>query len=142
MTHVLDTDHISILQRPTGREYPTLVANINLHPPGDVAVSITSFHEQALGAHSVINQSRDAAELVRHYEILSTILKAYASFTVLPLDSGAVAALATLKSQKLRIGTMDLRIAAIAISRNLTLVTRNTSDFGQIRGLRIENWTK
>jgi tRNA(fMet)-specific endonuclease VapC len=47
-----------------------------------------------------------------------------------------------LKSAKIRIGTMDLRIAAIALSRNLTVLTRNLSDFGKVPGLRIEDWTR
>lgn len=142
MTHLLDTDHLSILQRPTGREYPILVANINMHPIGDIGASIVSFHEQALGAHSLINQSKDAAELVRHYELLNKLLEGYSSFSVLPFDTLAAGLLDQFKAQKIRIGRMDLRIAAIARSRNLVLVTRNTSDFGQVPGLRLEDWTK
>jgi len=34
----------------------------------------------------------------------------------------------------------DLLIGATAISNNLTLVTRNISDFNRINGLEIENW--
>jgi len=51
-----------------------LVANINLHPVGNVVASIVSFHEQALGAHNLINQSRNSAELIRRYELLNQVL--------------------------------------------------------------------
>ena len=142
MTHLLDTDHLSILQRPTGQEYPVLVANINLHPVGDVVASIVSFHVQALGAHNLINQSRNSAELVRRYELLNQVLIGFTGFAVLPFDAPASAKLDLLKAQKIRIGAMDLRIAAIALSRNLVVVTRNARDFGQVPGLRIEDWTK
>ncbi len=43
---------------------------------------------------------------------------------------------------RLRIGTMDLRIASIALANDLTLVTRNTSDFARVPNLKIEDWTK
>jgi tRNA(fMet)-specific endonuclease VapC len=42
---------------------------------------------------------------------------------------------------RLRIGTMDLKIAATALANDATLLTRNTSDFGRIPGLRIEDWS-
>jgi tRNA(fMet)-specific endonuclease VapC len=36
---------------------------------------------------------------------------------------------------------MDLRIAAIAISHNLVLLTRNIRDFSKIPELVTEDWT-
>jgi tRNA(fMet)-specific endonuclease VapC len=41
-----------------------------------------------------------------------------------------------------RLGAMDLKIASIAIVNQSVLLTRNFSDFQQIAGLLIENWTE
>jgi len=46
-----------------------------------------------------------------------------------------------MRTQKVRVATMDLRIAAIAISNNLVLLTRNTGDFSKVPNLIIEDWT-
>jgi len=40
------------------------------------------------------------------------------------------------------IGSMDLLIAAQAISLNITLVTNNTKELDRISGIKIENWVK
>lgn len=60
---------------------------------------------------------------------------------ILPFDAGAIALFDKLRSQRVRVSTMDLRIAAIAISRNLVLLTRNFSDFNKVPGLVMEDWT-
>lgn len=59
---------------------------------------------------------------------------------VLPLDIAAVALYREFVEQKLRIGAQDLKIAAIALSRQAILVTSNRRHFDQIPGLRIEDW--
>jgi tRNA(fMet)-specific endonuclease VapC len=37
---------------------------------------------------------------------------------------------------------MDLKIAAIVLTHNATLLIRNQKDFGQIQGLKIEDWSE
>lgn len=43
------------------------------------------------------------------------------------------------KSGKI-IGAMDMLIASIAISNDITLVTNNTKEFERVPNLRLENW--
>ena len=45
-----------------------------------------------------------------------------------------------LQKQHIRIGTMDLKIAAIAIANNATLLSRNLKDFSKVPGLKVEDW--
>jgi tRNA(fMet)-specific endonuclease VapC len=141
VTYLLDTDHISFLQKAVGSEYAALVARMSAHPPSAFAFSVVSFHEQALGAHSVVNRARSTAEIVRGYDLLSDVLNGFMSAPVLPFDAAAAARCDRLRGQQVRIAIMDLRIASIALDRGLILLTRNTRDFRKVQGLLIEDWT-
>lgn len=141
MKYLLDTDHISILQRQAGVDYQALAERIALHSSEELALSVVSFHEQVLGCHTYISRARMPADPVRGYRMLSRLWSDYAAVAVLPLDEAAASVLEDLVAGRLRIGTMDLRIAAIALSRGLILVTRNARDFGKVPNLRIEDWT-
>jgi tRNA(fMet)-specific endonuclease VapC len=44
------------------------------------------------------------------------------------------------KPPGLLIGANDLMIAAIVVSRQLTLVTHNTREFSRVVGLSMEDW--
>jgi tRNA(fMet)-specific endonuclease VapC len=67
-----------------------------------------------------------------------------AALTVLPFDETAARAYAEVRTDLEQAGQrLDepaLRIAAIALSRDLTLVTGNVRHFERVKGLRVENW--
>ncbi len=54
MRFLLDTDHISILQRGSGSEFAAFMARAGQYAPSDLGFSVVSFHEQALGCHTYI----------------------------------------------------------------------------------------
>ena len=60
---------------------------------------------------------------------------------VLDFDPQAAAEFERLISSRLRIGTMDLRIAAIALAHDAPLFSKNLIDFRRVPGLRVEDWT-
>ncbi len=63
---------------------------------------------------------------------------------VFPFDAAAAIKCGEIRSQLKRqgqpIGPYDLQIAAIALSRNLVLVTHNVREFCRVEGLRWEDW--
>src|SRR5262249_53095034 len=141
MKFLLDTDHISILQKQSGSEYTNLVDRISQVSRADLAFSIISFHEQAIGCHTYIVQAKTSADVVRGYRILDRVLSAFVAAVVLPFDTNASLVFEGLVGKRVRIATMDLRIASIALSQRLTLLTRNRGDFSKVPGLVIDDWT-
>lgn len=141
MKYLLDTDHITFLQKRRGPEYAALLARMAPHSPADFAFSIVSFHEQVLGGHALLNRARTTAHLLRGYAFLLEIFQSYISTPVLPSDAAAAAVFDGLQAQRIRVATMDLRIAAIALSQGPILLTRNVRDFGRVPGLVTEDWT-
>ena len=141
MKYLLDTDHISFLQRRSSSEFSQLAFRMAQHPISDFALSVISFHEQVIGTHSFINRAQTNTDLARGYTLLLEILNGFTTAPVLPFDSKAIVIFDQMRTQKVRVATMDLRIAAIAISNNLVLFTRNTGDFSKVPNLIIEDWT-
>ncbi len=141
MKYLLDTDHLSILQRQAGQDYTNLSSRMAHYPLSDFAVSIVTFHEQMLGSHTYINRARSLDDLVNGYEMMTRLVR---DFKVLPLvsfDPGAAMALNQLQLQRIQLGKMDARIAAIGLSRELVVLTRNHRDFVKVAGLILEDWT-
>ena len=139
--YILDTDHVGILQRASGPEYIALSRRIARYSQADFYVTIVSFHEQILGWNAYIARSKDQAGTVRGYTRLRGILADFSRAQVLPFDDDAGDEFEDLRRQRIRIGTMDLRIAAIARSRDMTVLTRNLVDFERVPGLTVEDWT-
>jgi tRNA(fMet)-specific endonuclease VapC len=63
------------------------------------------------------------------------------AITIIGFDAQAQSILRRLRTQGIRIGTQDLRIAAIVLSQDATLVTRNVRDFATIPTLDMKDWS-
>jgi tRNA(fMet)-specific endonuclease VapC len=60
---------------------------------------------------------------------------------MLPFPAAVIQRFEQLRLLRLNVGLMDLRLAAVALENNLTVVTRNLRDFGRIPGLSTEDWS-
>lgn len=91
MKYLLDTDHISFLQRRSSSEFSQLTLRMSQHSLSDFALSVISFHEQVIGAHSFINRAQTNTDMARGYTLLLETLNSFAKAPVLPFDAKAIA---------------------------------------------------
>jgi tRNA(fMet)-specific endonuclease VapC len=133
---ILDTDHFSELMRGSmpGEHLAQLLTG------REIATTIITLDEQARGWLGRIRQAKSIAETVFGYSKLQRLFTVAASWTVLAFDDEAAAVFNDLSRKRLKIGTMDLRIASIARARDSTLLSRNIRDFERVPGLDVQNW--
>jgi tRNA(fMet)-specific endonuclease VapC len=138
---LLDTDHLSILQQ---REQPAadiLESRLSTMPASEIKVSIISFQEQAQGWLAYLRRARKSAEILKGFAELQRLVHDFPPGKVMPFDGPALDEFLRLQQQRIRIGTNDLRIAAIARANRVKLLSRNLRDFRQVPHLDVEDWT-
>jgi tRNA(fMet)-specific endonuclease VapC len=135
--YVLDTDHVSLILR----NHPGLGAIAEQY---DCAVTIVTVQELFNGWAGRINNAA-LKDLPRLYTRLWSTMTYLQTVEILDFTPEADAALKAVtrdypELRKSRI-QKDVRIAAIALSLDATMVTRNRKDFGLVPGLSIVDWT-
>ncbi len=140
---LLDTDIFSLLELPDSPQYARLRARIaQLDPPQPVATTIVTYEEQSRGRLAMVNAARTTRQLVQAYAHLRQHLLNYNRIPIIDFDDAAGSTASTLVKSKLRLGTMDIRIAAIALTHDALLLSRNFRNFQRVPNLRVEDWTK
>lgn len=89
-----------------------------------------------------MSQAKTKDKLARAYSQLGRCVESLAGITVLPFDEACIDRFEALRSAKIPVRTMDLRIAATVLEFGGTLVTRNLRDFRCVPGLVIEDWSQ
>jgi tRNA(fMet)-specific endonuclease VapC len=138
--YIVDPDHMSLMQRG-GVVGQRIWQRIRAIPPDDIGTTVVSYEEQTRGWLARIAQAKTLDQQIIAYNELKRLLQDYCNIAVVDFEAKAAAEFERLKQMKLRMGTMDLKIAAIVLANNATLLTRNSSDFGKIPGLKIEDWS-
>ena len=136
---VLDTDHL--VEFDEASDAGARLKERLLAADEEVAAIIISVEEQFRGWVAQIHRLHaDPHAQIPAYARLKRRLEFYAGWNVLPWDAGSARSFVNFRRQGLLIGSMDLKIACIALAHDATLLTRNATDFAQVPGLRIENW--
>ena len=139
--YIFDTDHLSFVQR-NGQEGKQILAKLATIKEPTVAVTIVTYEEQVRGRLSFLSKAKTLNEQIFAYQGLQQLSLDYQSIIIIPFDRAAALEHQRLRKAYPRLGNMDLKIAAISLINNATLLTRNKSDFGQVIELQIEDWSK
>ena len=139
---ILDTDHLTVIQRKTEPAYALLRSRLRQAMSGEISTTIVNFEEQMRGWLTVIARARDAQQEIAAYQHLHALLTFFRNVSVLDFNATAAGRILQLRQARVRIGSMDLKIAAIALSYGATLLSRNLVDFQQVPDLQAEDWTQ
>jgi len=138
---VLDTDHLSVLEWEASTTTQRLLERLSLIAPDEAATTIINFEEQMRGWLAYLSRVRTLTQQVEAYRRLKKHLDNYRTAFVLEFDLRAATEFQRLRKRHRTIGTMDLKIAAIVLVNDATLLSRNLTDFRKIPELKVEDWT-
>ena len=138
--YILDTDHLTILQRG-GQLAQQLKYKLADLDPNQVFTTIITYEEQTRGWLSYIAKQSSMDSQIIAYQELEKHLNNYRSIPVIGYDQNSALKFKELRKIYKKLGSMDLKIASICITHQALLLTRNLKDFGQIEELNTEDWT-
>lgn len=137
LTFLLDANVISELTRP--RADPGVLSRFKRYRR-QVCTAAPVFHELKFGVAAMVDGARKTSLM----SFLDGLV--LSGLDVLPYDARAAVWHADERARLQRLGKprayVDGQIAAIAAVNDLTLVTRNVSDFNLFQGLRVKDWMK
>ena len=134
---VLDTDTVSLLQQ----SHPQVSPRVASRPAGEVAITIITVEEQLRGWFTYLRKAKNPTQTAAAYDRLRISVAFLARTNILPYNMSAIEQFQRLLRAKTGVRADDLRIAAICLEFNATVVTRNVGDFKVIPGLRVEDWS-
>jgi len=136
--YILDTDHVTLLQH----KHPTVTQRATAAGSSNIFITTVTLEEQLKGRLAGISRAVNNPEsLIVAYRNLRLTLIFFCNMNLLDFDNRAKDCYQNLRQQRIRIGTQDLRIAAIALALQTIIITRNGKDFGKVPNLVMEDWS-
>jgi tRNA(fMet)-specific endonuclease VapC len=136
--YVLDTDTLVLLQQANR----AVACRTLAIAPTEIATTVIKVEEQLRGWYALVRRARQPPQIAHAYQRLADTVTGLSLLQILSFNERAIEKFGELKSLKLRVKHMDLRIAAIALIHGGVLVTRNVQDFVVIPNLVVEDWSK
>jgi tRNA(fMet)-specific endonuclease VapC len=137
VAYVLDTDTCSLWRD----RHPAVSRRVVRVVPDRMGVTVITVDEVLSGWQAAVRRPLPPPALAAKYAQLAEAVVAFRRFQIETLSIAAIAEFERLRRGRLNVGANDLRIAAIALTLNATVVTRNRRDFGRVPGLSCEGWS-
>ena len=137
---LLDTDHLTVLKYNDSERYARLHERLLAAAPELIGTTIVNVEEQMRGWLSAIAKERTLLRQITTYRELTDLFDFFAKLNIISLSAEAVDLFNGFRKSGVKIATMDLKIACIAMASNALLLTANRRDFEKVPGLRFENW--
>lgn len=106
----------------------------------DVFLTVITAEEALKGWLAQIQPHRQKDRGVSAYRDFQECLDGLSKWVLLPWTMDAADHFDRLRNLRVKTGTLDLRIACIALEYEATVLTRNLADFRHVPGLKVENW--
>jgi len=137
LQYLFDTDHLTLFDQG----HPQVGQRLAQEPAGTVGLSAVTVEEYLRGRLAALAGASTGTQHIGRYALLVGSVQMLSSWPIVPFDQGAEDQFQLLRGQKLRVGTQDLKIAAVALANKVIVVTRNQRDFGRVSGLTLEDWS-
>ena len=137
---ILDTDHLSILDQDTMEGF-NLGRRLSSVPPAEILVTIITYEEQMRGWLAYAARAKTQIQQTESYRKLRGLIEGFCEVNLVDYNTDAADQFVKLRQAKVRVGTPDLKIAAICLVNDATLLTRNLRHFQQVPGLKAEDWS-
>jgi tRNA(fMet)-specific endonuclease VapC len=134
---LFDTDHLTLFDHghaPVRQRHAA-------QPSDAVGISAVTIQEYLKGRLAALARHQSGPLQVQAYANLLASLQLFQQFPIVPFDDACENEYQHLRTLRLRIGTQDLKIAAVALVHRLTVATRNRRDFGRVPGLGLDDWS-
>jgi tRNA(fMet)-specific endonuclease VapC len=136
---LLDSDHVAVLVESRQKLRDELIARLDA-TRDVIGLPIIVVEEQLRGWLAEIHRVRDPHKQIVPYLRLAKLVDFLGAWSISDWNEAAADKYKQLRQSRIRIGTQDLKIAAIAIACDATLLSANLQDFEKVPGLRVEDW--
>ena len=136
---LLDTDHFSVVVDARHASHARLVDQLR-RANDAVALPIVAVEEQLRAWLAQVRRIHDVKKQVYPYDRLIRLVDTLRQWDIARWNESAADIFAGLRSERIRIGTQDLKIASIALHMDALLLSANRRDFEKVPGLRVEDW--
>jgi tRNA(fMet)-specific endonuclease VapC len=139
---LLDTTTLTHLRNGNPRAHDHYLMHTSPNSVHTVAVASVNVEEVMGGWLNYLKQAKTVVDEVNGSRYLNDAIRELSRFVLCNMTEAAVNRYDTLRRMKLNVGRNDLRLAALALELNATVVTDNIRDFGRVPGLSWVDWTK